>query len=87
MLEREAPSSGAEGGGQALLGLCSLSQNCSHRMVEIGRDLWKSSGPNSSMATYSQLPRTVSRWLLNTSKDGDLQPLWATRASAHSPSQ
>ena len=42
-------------------------------MVEVGRDLWSSSGPNSLLkqTTQSQLPRTVARRLSNISKEGD----------------
>jgi len=45
----------------------------SHRMIEVGRDLWRSSGPTScsSRATESRLLRTMSRWLLNISENGD----------------
>ena len=47
------------------------SQN--HRMVEVGKDLWRSSGPTpcSSRATQSQLPRTMFRRYLNIAKEGD----------------
>ena len=39
-------------------------------MVEVGRDLWRSSSPSpcSSRVTF---PRIVCRWLLNISKEGD----------------
>lgn len=42
-------------------------------MAKVGRDLWRSSSSNSlsSRATYSQLPRTLLRWLLNISKGGE----------------
>jgi len=42
-------------------------------MVEVGRDLGRSSGPTpcSSRAIYSQSPRTMFRWLLSICKDGD----------------
>ncbi|XP_074996859.1 uncharacterized protein LOC142078291 isoform X2 [Calonectris borealis] len=62
------------------------SQN--HRMVEIGRDLWRSSCPTpcSSRATYGQLPRTMSRWLFNIPRR-ETSPLWAACASAWSTSQ
>ena len=40
-----------------------------HRTVEAGRDLWKSSGLCSGRATQDQLPSTISRWLLNISKE------------------
>ena len=52
--------------------VCSYrSQN--HRMVEVGRDLWRSSGPTpcSSRDSQSWLPSTMSRWLLSISKGGD----------------
>ncbi len=41
-------------------------------MAEVGRDLLRASGPTlcSSRATYGQLPRTMSRWLLNISGGG-----------------
>ena len=47
------------------------SQN--HKMVDFGWGLWRSSGPSPcwSSAICSQLPRTVSRWLLCISKHGD----------------
>ena len=40
-----------------------------HRMAELGRDLWRSSGPT-PLLTHSQLPRTMSRQLFNISEDG-----------------
>ena len=48
-----------------------LSQN--QRTVEVRRDLWRSPcpTPSSSRDTYSRLPRSVFRRLLNISKDGD----------------
>jgi len=48
--------------------------HCFHpRTVEVGRDLGGDlvQAPCSTRATSSQLPRTVSRQLLNISKDGD----------------
>lgn len=44
-----------------------------HRMIEVGRDFQKSSGPTprSDRAIYSWVPRTMSRWFFNISKDGD----------------
>ena len=41
-----------------------LSQN--HRMVEVGRDIWRS-----SRDTYRKLPRTMYRWILKISKEGN----------------
>lgn len=41
--------------------------------IEVSKGIWRSLGPNSSSvdwATESWLPRTVSRWRLNNSKDG-----------------
>jgi len=48
-----------------------ITQNC--RMVEAGRDLWRSSGPApcSSRTPQSQLPRTMSGRLLNILKEAD----------------
>lgn len=48
-----------------------------HRMVEVGREYWKSSCPSllSSMVIYSQLCRTVSRHLLSISDDGGFTTL------------
>jgi len=47
-----------------------LSQN--HKMVEVGRYLCRSSGPApcKSRVIWRWLPRTMSRWLLNVSKEG-----------------
>jgi len=47
------------------------SQN--HNILEAERDLWSSSGPTpcSGSVNQNQLPRTMSRWLLNVSRDGD----------------
>ena len=49
-----------------------ISQN--HRMVAVGRDLWRSSSPthpSQSRVTYSRLHRTSSRLVLNISWEGD----------------
>jgi len=41
-------------------------------MVKVGRVLWKSSGLIAcSSTTYNQVPKTMSRGLLNMSKYGD----------------
>ena len=47
------------------------SQN--HRLVGFGRDLCGSSSPTPcrSRVTYSRLHRTLSRWILNISREGD----------------
>lgn len=60
-----------------------------HIMVEVGTDLWKSSGPTSLLMQghLQRLPRTTSGWFLNISKDGGSTTPLATRASAESPSQ
>jgi len=44
-----------------------------HRRVRVGRDLCGSSGPTPcrSRGTYSRLHGTVSRWVLNISREGD----------------
>jgi len=49
----------------------SRSQN--HRMLQVGRDLWRSSGPSpgSSRATYSQLSKIPFRQFFNISTEGD----------------
>lgn len=43
-----------------------------HTIVELGRHLWRSPVQPlcSSTATYSQIPRTTSRWLWSTFKGG-----------------
>jgi len=40
-------------------------------MAETARDLLRSSGPTSLLKQSQLQPRTVSRWLLNISKDAD----------------
>lgn len=55
-----------------------------HRMAEVWRELWKSPDPT-LLFKQGYLPRTMSRWLLNISKEGDLQSLWATCDNAQSP--
>ena len=50
---------------------CWVSQN--HRMFGVGRDLYGSSSPTPcrSRVTQSRLHRTLSRWCLNISREGD----------------
>lgn len=45
-----------------------------HRIIKVGRDLCRTSGPAfpcSVRAAWSQLLRTISRWILSISEDGD----------------
>lgn len=44
-----------------------------HRMVRVGRDIWRFSHPPSCShrAILSQLSRSVSRWIWHISEDGD----------------
>lgn len=44
-----------------------------HRIVEVGRDLWRSTTvqPPPKAEAASRLPRSTSRWVLNISKGGD----------------
>ena len=58
-----------------------LPQN--HRMAELGRDLCRSSCP----ATSRRLHRTISRWLLSISKDGDSTTSLGNLCQCRSPSQ
>ena len=61
------------------LSMRKVSQKC--RTIEVGRDLWRWLGlPCSSRRVWSCLPRTMSGWLLNISRDngsasGDFQRL------------
>ena len=44
-----------------------------HRMVRVGRDLGESPSPTpcASRVTHSRLHRTLFRWVLNISREGD----------------
>jgi len=50
-----------------------ITESQNHRMVGVGRDLCGSSSPTpcQSRVTYSRLHRTLSRWILNISREGD----------------
>ena len=60
-----------------------------HRVVEVGRDLWRSSVPTPLLKQGHLEPvaQDVSRWLLNISSNETLQPPWATCSDAQSTSQ
>ena len=66
-----------------------LTKSQNHRLNEVGRALWKSSGPTpcSSRATYSKLPRIKSRELLKVSKEDSPPALCMVHANALSPTQ
>ena len=50
-----------------------ITESQNHRMVGVGRDLCMSSSPTPlpSRDSYSRLHRTLSRWVLNISREGD----------------
>jgi len=56
-----------------LLGSCIRLITQNHRMVGVGRDLWGSPSPTPcpSRVAYSRLQRTLSRRVLNISREGD----------------
>jgi len=59
-----------------------------HRMAEVGRDLWVHlAQPCWSRDTQSRGPRTTSRWFLEFSKEETSQPLWTSSASTQSPTK
>jgi len=51
----------------------SFTESQNHGMVRVGRDLCGSSSPTSlpKQGHYSRLHRTLSRWVLNISREGD----------------
>lgn len=57
-----------------------LTDSQSHRIVWVGRDLWRLPSPTQppahSRGSYRRLPRSISSHSVNISMDGTSQPLW-----------